>query len=607
MSAFGSDWRARSTLRVRRISRFSRCRRSRRSEVPSESSRAPPRPPRPTQTPAPARRVLVATKKIARIQPKPPKMAHRPTRTDPIRRDKSAKVGFDDDPSTLKSIDADAPSGPAGEIFRLQTQADELTRRTEMEKRRTKDVEAGIERVRAKIIEQRREMGGVDAAQEKNTHIQRSLKMLENRLDKALGKYNDALAHNRQLRGTIDNLRKERVLFDDIYKKLEHELAEKKNRMGEIIERSDKAYEARDKAVSEMAKLKQQADKEQLAFEKEWRELTKLIEHDKKMRAFMKNKAKAQGAAEEARLAAEADEEERKQKKRDMAGKWAQGKSKADAKKSQARVQSYREAFKQIQEATGIGDIEELVNSFMQAEDENFRLFNYVNTLNAEIERLEEQISECKHEIEKYKGSGAANDSQRRKLLKDLEDKLARTEAKAKSYDGKYKTATATVSTLREGIWKVYNKIGCNTPANAELLGGDGVTDGNMMQYLGIIEQRTNEILQMYAASMMAQGGSNTNAADYDSFVQMTKTGPDTAAGPRELKIEAPSTEDPDDDQAGSDEEHPEDRPLDRDELKRRAVKQLARREMGDGVSAVVDAKGPGAKKSAGKGPAKRR
>jgi hypothetical protein len=128
-----------------------------------------------------------------------------------------------------------------------------------------------------------------------------------------------------------------------------------------------------------------------------------------------------------------------------------------------------------------------------------------------------------------------------------------------------------------------------------------------MMQYLGIIEQRTNEILQMYAASMMAQGGSNTNAADYDSFVQMTKTGPDTAAGPRELKIEAPSTEDPDDDQAGSDEEHPEDRPLDRDELKRRAVKQLARREMGDGVGAVVDAKGPGAKKSAGKGPAKRR
>ena len=30
--------------------------------------------------------------------------------------------------------------------------------------------------------------------------------------------------------------------------------------------------------------------------------------------------------------------------------------------------------------------------------------------------------------------------------------------------------------------------------------GGGGVTEGNVMQYLGVIEQRTNEILQMYAA-----------------------------------------------------------------------------------------------------------
>lgn len=32
------------------------------------------------------------------------------------------------------------------------------------------------------------------------------------------------------------------------------------------------------------------------------------------------------------------------------------------------------------------------------------------------------------------------------------------------------------------------------------ILGGGGVTEGNVLQYLGLIEQRTNEILQMYAA-----------------------------------------------------------------------------------------------------------
>ncbi len=52
-----------------------------------------------------------------------------------------------------------------------------------------------------------------------------------------------------------------------IYKKLEKELAEKKKEMARIIEVSNKAYEARDAAIAEMARLKAQADKEQAAFE----------------------------------------------------------------------------------------------------------------------------------------------------------------------------------------------------------------------------------------------------------------------------------------------------------------------------------------------------
>lgn len=56
------------------------------------------------------------------------------------------------------------------------------------------------------------------------------------------------------------------------------------------------------------------------------------------------------------------------------------------------------------QEATGITDIEQLVNTFIEAEDQNYALFNYVNELNSEIEKLEEQIAEAKSEIDKYKG-----------------------------------------------------------------------------------------------------------------------------------------------------------------------------------------------------------
>lgn len=41
-------------------------------------------------------------------------------------------------------------------------------------------------------------------------------------------------------------------------------------------------------------------------------------------------------------------------------------------------------------------DIDAIVERFMEAEDANFSLFNYVNEVNAEVEKLEEQIAEIK-------------------------------------------------------------------------------------------------------------------------------------------------------------------------------------------------------------------
>ena len=43
--------------------------------------------------------------------------------------------------------------------------------------------------------------------------------------------------------------------------------------------------------------------------------------------------------------------------------------------------------------ATGITDIDELVTTFIAAEDQNFSLFNFVNELNQEQEKLEEQMT----------------------------------------------------------------------------------------------------------------------------------------------------------------------------------------------------------------------
>ena len=51
------------------------------------------------------------------------------------------------------------------------------------------------------------------------------------------------------------------------------------------------------------------------------------------------------------------------------------------------------------------------VRQFIENEDQNFKMFNYLNELNQEIEKGEEQINELKQETEKYRGQdkGAAS------------------------------------------------------------------------------------------------------------------------------------------------------------------------------------------------------
>lgn len=50
------------------------------------------------------------------------------------------------------------------------------------------------------------------------------------------------------------------------------------------------------------------------------------------------------------------------------------------------------------------------------------------------------------------------------------------------------------------GIDSVFSKIGCDATAITDMLGGHaGVTDSTVLQYLGIVEQRTNELLQLQA------------------------------------------------------------------------------------------------------------
>jgi len=450
-------------------------------------------------------------------------------------------------------------------IAKLAEQSEGLQRRMESEAEGNRTLQEEIEDAQRQIFSLREDMGkvgGVNAAQDNVKAVQKQIRILENRLDHGMHKFNDAITANRSLREQIDTLRRERVVFDDIYRKLNDELLQKKNEMANIIDQANSAYEARDSAQAQMASLKQQADKEHAEFEKEWKELGKLIENDKRMKEFMKAKLKSKDDKTQDSLTKDED----KLKKKITRNGWDSANSLVTITANQEKVASYEEAFARIQAATGICDIDELVQNFINAEDTNFSLFNYNNELSADIEKLEQQIAEYQEEYVMLSGSSSRKeDTEKAKILETLEEKWNDIDRKAISYEVKHHESQQTLSHVRTCIESIFRRLGC-TPEDLPSGCGNSISEANMMQYLAIIEQRSAELLKLHDG--MRQD---------DDDLETTKPSRSGYSSANVQINRLPSTvEDYSDDEDDDDDD--DSRPFTKEELKSKTLKNISKK-----------------------------
>lgn len=378
--------------------------------------------------------------------------------------------------------------GSESYIARLQDQGDSYSRKIKQEKQRVEDLDLQIIEVQKHIEEKRKTINNSKEKKESNQAVITKIKKTEHKLDKTLQKYNEAVAENKHLRDEIDALRREKKVFENIFTGLEEEFKAREQEKEMLKEEKKQAVKKRDdarKKLDELKETKKKAEKELENFGRDWQELEKIIEKESNINGFLETN--------------EVKGNEKEEEKDDLTkAPIPIIKDKALIKQSVKMVEQYEEAFRKIEEATGITDIEALVNTFIEAEKHNYSLFNYVNELANEIEKLEKQIAQIKQDIEEYKGQGIRTENQRKKIMSDLEVRLSHTEARAEAYERKYEKTMVTINALKLGVEQILDKIGCNNPNAEEMIQSQGVNESNLMQCLSIIELRTNEILQMY-------------------------------------------------------------------------------------------------------------
>ena len=87
-------------------------------------------------------------------------------------------------------------------------------------------------------------------------------------------------------------------------------------------------------------------------------------------------------------------------------------------------VKVIEDAFEQIKEATGITAIDEIVTSFIKAEEQNYSLLNYVNKLTNETDQLEDSNREIRDQIDKMIELKNYSQEQKENLRQQMEDEL---------------------------------------------------------------------------------------------------------------------------------------------------------------------------------------
>ncbi|XP_041745032.1 coiled-coil domain-containing protein 114 isoform X1 [Coregonus clupeaformis] len=439
-------------------------------------------------------------------------------------------------------------------------QRDEVGDEVEMERQSQAELEQEISIMERKLAELRRgEVTATLSQKSQSRHTQKASRTLENKLDRALIRFNKQLTKNSHLREDLESLRVERVRFQQLHRRLDKELQEIRKDIGDMVSLATAAYDVRVEAQSKMIMMREKAVKDLSQYSAEMKELERVIAHERRLKEFMTTKCSERSGQDEGQ----------------ELGRRHEVKEQRRMDSGEESVDTLEEVFQRIQNITGEDDLDMLVTRFIQVEDQNFALFNYVNEQNNEAEALRDQINQTQREMEQFNVTGQQQEQEHHALLRDLDQQQRDTESQAHENEVLASAVSKILDQIKTGVNSVFHKMDCDRSLVEDLLGSSsGIRENNIMTYLGLVEQRTNQLLTMQAFLSSRDLDKEYDPKDLARFL----LGQNPEVPRQNIIIQPPVTGD-DYDTEESPLTDEEERPLSQGELRKRIMKGVLLKE----------------------------
>lgn len=356
----------------------------------------------------------------------------------------------------------------------IESQIDSYTKKIQILRQSIFNTENQISKAREHRLHQKLTKGGVKATKKNNQIMAKQIRILENRLEKLLEQFNKKINENKMLRERINLVRKDRSHYDLVFKKMEVAIHKFDRMTKDARKRADEIGDLCEKDRIELESIVQGGERRTLQFESKWRERQDAIEHQllngavrlHKMREtmsqiqrpkdhslsaevpiFVGSIRSSEEGAEESALRCGANtssvagdtpsdgvDTEDNMKSKIAHKRWTAMHHKMIVRSQGKKLENFIELFKQLENATGVSDPDQLADQMKASENYLFSIFKHTSQLEKDIEDETAQMHRLKTEIRQLLPRGDSKKGGTRYLVEQLQDKLRDTKHKTKKY-----------------------------------------------------------------------------------------------------------------------------------------------------------------------------
>lgn len=373
----------------------------------------------------------------------------------------------------IAEIRIEKPESLEKSLEKTMTEVQNLQRRIDLLKNENNKKREYLDQLSIKMSEL--SMGATMHSSEASPEM-RHIRVLENRLDKTMIKYNEAQSIRKTYEAIVRRLKEERMGFDNQLAGIERTLKAKERDYEELLLLSHDAYHAKEMAQAELHRFEQGVMEERSQRDKEVQEKKALVEQRVEMNKRLEMRERMQ------RQQQQEIESNQKREARDLPAV-DQGGSPGDVAEEEQKIQLFIHAFNQIKEATGVNDPNEIIQKFLTQDDTQKNLTQLTKDNHSTIEKLQEERRDLRSKVEELKFSNGGGGA-RRQAIDDFETHLGEATEKCERNRGKYERLARMLIDVKAGISHLAEKL---QPIKL---------DGEVTQPMEMSDETVEEVLQ---------------------------------------------------------------------------------------------------------------